>query len=151
MKFNKALRGYDIEEVNKYFDGVIEKVENIVKESKQKDEEIARYKKMESEFITLQNRLSQYERMEEQLKRAILMAERTSEQIKLTSHQERDIILSDAKNNANRIINEALLRAEKISREADCVKRNTNLFKNKLRDIIKTQLDLVDDIEKIEV
>lgn len=151
MKFNKALRGYDIEEVNRYFDGVIDKVENILNESKQKDEQIAKYKNMEAEFVTLQNRISQYERMEEQLKRAILMAEKTSEQIKLTSHQERDIILNDAKNNANRIINEALLRAEKISREADSVKRNTNLFKNKLRDIIKTQLDLVDDIEKIEI
>lgn len=51
--------------------------------------------------------------MEDTLNRAIIMAEKTSEQIKLNAHQERETITNDAKKNASRIINEALLKAEK--------------------------------------
>ena len=35
--------------------------------------------------------------------------------------------------------------------EAEALKRNTNIFKRKLRSIIETQLSLVDDIEKVEL
>ena len=89
--------------------------------------------------------------MEENLKRAILMAEKTSEQIKLTAYQERDIIVSDAKKNANRIVNEALLKAEEIEKETDNLRRNLIVFKRRLRENLETQLELVDDIEKIDI
>ena len=79
------------------------------------------------------------------------MAEKTSEQIKLTAYQERDIIVNDAKKNANRIVNESLLKAEQFQREADRLRRNVVVYKKRLRDVIETQLQMVDDIEKIEL
>ena len=79
------------------------------------------------------------------------MAEKTSEQIKLTAYQERDIILNDAKKNANRIVNEALLKADSITKDADSLRHNVTIFKKRLRDTIETQLELVDDFEKIEL
>ena len=79
------------------------------------------------------------------------MAEKTSEQIKLNAHQERETITNDAKKNASRIINEALLKAEKIDNDALAVKRNMNILKKRLRDILESQLELVDDIERIDV
>ena len=60
------------------------------------------------------------------------------------------MILEDAKNNANRIVNEALLRSEKVEYEASQLKRNINVFKRRLSDIIQSQLDMVDDIEKVD-
>ena len=89
--------------------------------------------------------------MEETLKRTIMMAERTTEQVKLNAYQERDVIVGDAKKNANRIINEALMRSENIQREADSLRRNVVVFKKRLRDVIETQLEVIDDIEKIEL
>ena len=80
-----------------------------------------------------------------------MMAEKTSEQIKLTAHQERDIILNDARKNADRIINEALLRSETIEKEANNLKRNVIIFKRRIKDALQTQLELVDDIETIEL
>ena len=79
------------------------------------------------------------------------MAERTTEQVKLNAYQERDVIVGDAKKNANRIINEALMRSENIQREADSLRRNVVVFKKRLRDVIETQLEVIDDIEKIEL
>ena len=150
-KFNRVLRGYDPEEVNTFFDKVIKHVEIIVNEANEKEKEIERLTKIVEEYLPLKEKLMQYEKMEETLKRAILMAEKTSEQIKLTAHQERDIIIDDAKKNASRIVNDALLKSETVSNEAEILKRNVIVFKKRLREIIETQLELVNDIEKIDI
>ncbi len=150
-KFSRVLRGYDPEEVNSFLDNVITKVESMIKEIETKDEQISNYKKIEEENVALKDKIAQFARMEENLKRAILMAEKTSEQIKLTAYQERDIIIGDAKKNANRIVNEALLKAETIERDSENLKRNMMVFKKRLREALETQLELVEDIEKIEI
>ena len=150
-KFSRVLRGYDPEEVNDFLDKVIAKVEAMVKELGEKDKQIIELKKLEQENLNLTGKIAQFERMEENLKRAILMAEKTSEQIKLTAYQERDIIVSDAKKNANRIVNEALLKAETIEKESDMLRRNMIVFKRRLKDALSTQVELIEDIEKIEI
>jgi len=150
-RFNRVLRGYDPEEVNKFLDKVIEQVEGMVEEIKTKDAQLKAYKNMEAEYVSLKQNKDQYLRMEETLKRAIVMAERTSEQIKLTAYQERDIILNDAKKNANRIVNESLMKSEQIQRQADNLRRNVVVFKKRIRDVVETQLQVIDDIERIEL
>ena len=164
-KFSRVLRGYDPEEVNDFLDKVIAKVEAMVKELDEKDKKIneliklnqddkkliSDLKKLEQENLNLTSKIAQFERMEDNLKKAILMAEKTSEQIKLTAYQERDIIISDAKKNANRIVNEALLKAETIEKESDMLRRNMIVFKRRLKDALSTQVELIEDIEKIEI
>ena len=88
--------------------------------------------------------------MEETLQNAIIMAQKTSDQMRLAAHQERETIIEEARKNANRIINEALLESEKAERDAMMVRRNVNVFKRRLKDILETQLELVNDIEKID-
>ena len=156
-KFNRTLRGYDPDEVNKFLDQVIKHVERMITELKEKDkqialkdEKIAELTKMVESTGHMRDKLSQYERMEATLNRAIVMAQKTSDQIKANAHRESEIILEDAKKNASRIVNESLLRAEKTEMEANMIRRNTNIFKRKLKDILEAQLDLVEDIEKVE-
>lgn len=150
-KFTRTLRGYDPVEVNAFIDKIINQVEVMVNDIKIKDAKIEELLAMQEEYVSLKSKQEQYDRMEETLKKAILMAEKTSEQIRLSAHQEREIIVNDAKKNASRIVNEALLKSETIEKEAEMLKRNVNIFKKRLKDIIETQLELVDDIEKIEI
>ena len=89
--------------------------------------------------------------MENTLQNAILISQKTCEQMKLSAYNEREIIIEEAKKNANRIINEALLEAEKAERDAASIRRNVNVFKRRLKDILETQLDVINDIEKIEL
>lgn len=145
-KFTKTLRGYDPNEVNAFIDQIINQVEHMVNDIKNKNNKLA---SLEEENAKLKHKLEQYERMEATLNRAIIMAERTSEQIKLTAHQESETIINDAKRNANRIVNDALLRAEKTEMEADMLRRNVTIFKRRLKEIIETQLEMVNDIEKV--
>lgn len=149
-KFTRTLRGYDPDEVNHFIDQVISQVEIMVNDIKSKNKKIAELSSLEEENAKLKEKLATYERMEGTLNRAILMAEKTSEQIKLSAQQESETIINDAKRNANRIVNDALLRAEKTEMEADMLKRNITIFKRKLKSIIEAQLDMVNDIEKVD-
>ena len=55
------------------------------------------------------------------------------------------------KQNASRIVNEALLRAEKIENNADLLERNMRIFKRKLKSIIEQQMAVVEEIEVLEL
>lgn len=150
-KFNRVVRGYDPNEVNAFLDEVIKKVELMVKDMKDKDRKIEELSRLEKENQLLRGKLEQYRRTEETMNRAIFMAQKTSEQMRLNAHNEREAIIDEAKRNANRIINEALLKAEKTEREADALKRNIVVFKKRVKDIIETQLEVVDQIEILDL
>ncbi len=149
-KFNRALRGYDPEEVNAFLDQVITQVEKMIAEGKEKDKKIYELQHLEQENIHLKEKLEQYERMESTLNKAIIMAQKTSEQIKVSAIKESETLIDDAKTNASRIVNEALLRAEKTEMEANMLRRNINVFKRRLKDIIQSQMDAINDIEKVD-
>ena len=157
-KFNRVIRGYDPEEVNSFLDQVISRVETMITDIKNKDAEISKLRSensnLKSQLINIdkmKEKLAQYERMEGTLNKAILMAQKTSDQLKVAAYRESETVLSEAKQNASRIVNEALLRAEKIENDAVLLKRNVNVFKRRLRSIIESQLDAIDELDKVEL
>ncbi len=154
-KFNRTIRGYDPDEVNAFLDNIINQVEGIISEMRKKDDLIkekdAVINGFDDEKKELIDKVEHYTRMESTLNQAILMAQKTSEQMKSAAIREGEILVSEAKGNANRIINEALLKSEKIERDAESLKRNIRIFKRRLKDIVESQLEIIDDIEKIEL
>ena len=150
-KFNRTLRGYDPEEVNLFLDQIIARVELMVSDIKKKDAKIKELESILEGSKDDREKLAQYERMEDTLNRAIIMAQKTSDQLKMAAHRESEIMLDDAKKNASRIVNEALLRAEKIEDDAMTLKRNVNIFKRRLRSIIESQLEVIDEIDSVEL
>lgn len=150
-KFNRTLRGYDPVEVNNFLDSVIKQVEQIIEESKQKEARLNELQSLVEDNNVLKEKLKQYENMEATMNRAIMMAQKTSDQMRMSAHHESETLVEDAKRNANRIINEALMRAEKTEFEASMLRRNINIFKRRIKDIIETQLEVVSEIEKVEL
>ena len=150
-KFNRTLRGYDPEEVNRFIDNVISQVEVMISENKEKEEKIAELQHVEAENKALKEKIMQYERMEATVNKTIMMAQKTSEQVKMATHRECETILEDAKRNASRIVNEALLRAEKTEQEANMLRRNINIFKRRVKDIVEAQLEVVNEMDQIEL
>lgn len=149
-RFNRVLRGYDPEEVNNFLDQIITRIESMISEINAKDREIEKLQKSQSNPEVME-RLAQYERMEDTLNRAIIMAQKTSDQLKVAAHKESEIMLDDAKKNASRIVNDALQRAETIENDAMNLQKNVTIFKRRLKSIIEQQLEIVDEIEKVEL
>lgn len=153
----KTFKNYTPEEVDRILEQIISQVERMIEDNKAKNRELALKDKkiqeltsMVSNMKPIQDRLAHYERLEETLNRAIMMAQKTSDQIKSSAHRESEILLEDAKRNASRIVNESLLKAEKTEMEAEALKRNIIIFKRKLKGILESQLEMVDEIEKVE-
>ena len=140
-KFSTSFSGYKKEEVNKFLDDVIKEVETMLKNMKSKDLEIEK----------LKSELERYKNLESTFNRALLLAEDSGQQIRNTARNESQHIIEDARRNADRIINNALIQADSTKRDAERLKRNIITFKRRLRDILETQMNLVDDIDRLDI
>ena len=140
-KFSYEEKGYNREEVNKFIDNVIVQTEAVINRVKSQQEEIKSLKK----------ELEHYKTIEDTLKSALLNAEKASNDIKKNAIEESKLIVMDAKRNASHIVNDALLRADKIEARADMLERNIVTFKRKLKLIIDQQQAVVEDIDELEL
>lgn len=140
QKFDTVFRGYSKEQVEKYFDNVIKEYEHLLEKKKLADQEIEE----------LKSKLNHYENIEDTLNHAIMTAETAGDQIKSAARCEAESLINEAKRNANRIINDALLKAEKAQDTATQLKRNVNVFKRRLKAIIENQLEVIEEIEQID-
>ena len=140
-KFSTSKDGYNKEEVNKFVNEVVTEYESMLTKLKQKD----------SEINELSKSLDKYNNLELALNKTILMAEESANQMKKLANDEADSLISDAKKNASRIVNEALMQAEKTELESIRLKRNIIMFKKKLKILLENQIDLADEIDKIDM
>ena len=145
-KFKRSIAGYDVNEVNAFVDDVIRKVENIIKEEEKIKRDI--YDK-DTKIKELEATLEKYKIMENNLNNSILEAQNNVEYIKRVAKSEGDAIISEARKNANRIISDALIRAEKTEHETQMLKNNISLFKSKVKSMLNEQLEIVDKIDDI--
>ena len=140
-KFNYEANGYNRAEVNKFVTDVIKETEGIIKKCKDQKKEIA----------DLKEKLSHYEDLENTLKQSLINAEKTADNVKRLAREEADIIISDAKHSASRIVGESLLKARKIENEADTLEKNVKIFKRKLKIIVEQQMAVVEEIETLDL
>ena len=140
-KFSYEANGYNRGEVNQFISDVITQTEGIITRCKAQNKEIEK----------LKAELEHYKMLEDTLKVAIIKAEETGDNIKRMAREESELIVTDAKHNASRIVNEALLKAEKIENNAEILEKNMKIFKRKLKLIMEQQMAVVEEIEVLEL
>lgn len=140
-RFGYESNGYNRDEVNKFVENVIAQTEEFV----------SKYKDQQKKIENLNQELEHYRKIESSLKDAIMRAEDTSNHIKKMAREEADIIITDAKHNASRIVNESLLKAEKIEMKCEYIENNMKIFKRKLKLIMEQQMAVVEEIEVLDL
>lgn len=140
-KFHYEANGYNRSEVNAFIERVIRETEGIINKCQEQKQELKR----------LEEKLESYKALEDSINKSIVNAEKTSDNIKRLAREEANVIVSDAKNNASRIVNDALIRSEKIEQQADVLERNIKIFKRKLKIIVEQQLAVVEEIEVLDL
>ena len=103
-KFSYETNGYNRSEVNQFISDVIRETEGIITKVKNQSNEIEELKK----------ELEHYKKLEDALNNAVMKADEAKADITRLANEESDLIIREAKNNASRIVNDALLRAEKL-------------------------------------
>ena len=140
-KFHYEANGYNRSEVNAFIERVIRETEGIINKCQEQKDEIK----------DLKDKLESYKILEDSINKSIVNAEKTSDNIKRLAREEANVIVSDAKNNASRIVNDALIRSERIEQQADVLERNIKIFKRKLKIIVEQQLAVVEEIEVLNL
>lgn len=156
-KFNYSPNGYNVDEVNKFLDDVIKQVERILESNKQKEEEIISLKKQIQDLNKLKideqtiTKAKKFDELQGTLNEAINVAKNTGERMRMVAKQERNLILQEAKYNANIIINDALKKSNELQYQANMLRRNIISFKRKLKVNLEEQMKLIDSIETFDI
>ena len=96
-EFKRGIRGYNPDEVDEFLDEVVENYEELYKENSRLKESITR----------LKDKVEHYERLEATIQNTLLLAQNAAEQAKETSQKEADLIVNNANETAQKILDKA--------------------------------------------
>ena len=138
-RFSIVQTGYDVNEVNRFIDVVINRLEKISNENMLLNREIERLKEENSS-----------KKLDEQkLSKAIIAIEETTDKMKNLAKEEASMIIEEAKRNANAIVHEALVTAQKTENEVNLLKKNIMVYKSKIKTEIEILNKLIEENEEI--
>ena len=140
-EFTRGFRGYAEDEVNEFLDQIIKDYEIVLREKKE----------LEGKVKVMTEQMSHYSTMEETLQKSIIVAQEAADELRRNSQKESKLIVKEAEKNADRIINEALTKARKVTIEIDELKKQSKVFRNRFKMLVEAQLDLLntDDWEHL--
>lgn len=132
-EFKRGFRGYDEDEVNEFLDLVIKDYEALIRETKE----------LQNQLATVQERLDHFSNIEETLSKTIIVAQEAADEVKLNSKKEAQLIIREAEKNADRIINESLVKSGRISLEIEELKKQAAVYRTRFRTLLEAQLELL--------
>ncbi len=137
-RFNTSLNGYSKDQVNKFVAEVTREYESMLSNLKTRDLELER----------LKQELTKYKNMENVLNRALIVAEDAGAQMRKVAKDESRAVIDDARRNASKILNDALLKAQSVENEAIELKRRVIGFKRRFRTAVETELEMIENIDE---
>lgn len=140
-EFTRGFRGYVEDEVNEFLDQIIKDYEILLREKKD----------LEDRVKTMTEQMNHFSTMEDTLQKSIVVAQEAADELRRNSQKESKLILKEAEKNADRIVNEALTKARKVTIEIDELKKQSKVFRNRFKMLVEAQLDLLstDDWEHL--
>ena len=139
-KFKTAFNGYNKEDVNSFIRTVTKEYESMLE----------RLKKSDAENEDLKKKLVEYQNLENTLRRSLLIAEESNKELRRVAKNESIQMVEEARRNASRIVNDALIKAERIEANADALKRRAIMYKRKIKQLLDEQNQMLDKFDDIE-
>ncbi len=137
QEFKRILRGYDPVEVETFLEMVSDEYENILSANEE-------YKK---EIEALRHQLKDYKDIESNLKSSLVRVQEDSRRTKESSRSEAEIILKEARLQAERIKSGAKADITKLNEEINSLKSQKNVFATRLRHMLESQVELIKILE----
>ena len=137
-EFKKGIRGYSIDEVDEFLDKIVESYEEIFKENEILKENLSR----------VNEKLDHYEKLEATIQNTLLLAQNAADQAKQSSEKQAELIIGNANETAQRILDKAHGDVIAINDEYERVREEFIKFRAKFRGFMNTQLKTFDELEK---
>ncbi|WP_304576413.1 DivIVA domain-containing protein [uncultured Clostridium sp.] len=137
-EFKKGIRGYSIDEVDEFLDKIVESYEETFKENEILKENLSR----------VNEKLDHYEKLEATIQNTLLLAQNAADQAKQSSEKQAELIIGNANETAQRILDKAHGDVIAINDEYERVREEFIKFRAKFRGFMNTQLQTFDELEK---
>lgn len=136
--FKRAMRGYNMDEVDEFLEQISEGYETAYKEN------IV----LKEKLNVFEDKLDHYAKMETTIQNTLLLAQNAAEQAKQSSQSEAEFIIRNANESAKRILDKAHTDVLNINDEFDRTKQEFAKFRSKFRNFIVTQMEMFESLEK---
>ncbi len=121
--FKTRFRGFDPEEVLTYLEMVSNEFEKIIQENERLKERI----------MVMEKKLAEYQDLEESLKKALFLAQQTSEQALVNAQEKAQNIVKEAQIKGEKMIAEFTLKKSKLEEEVQRLEKRKYEILQKLR------------------
>lgn len=137
-EFKKTIRGYSSDEVDEFLDKIAEDYENLYKENSTLKEKLS----------NIEDKIDHYNKMESTIQNTLLLAQNAAEQARENAKKESELIVKNANDTAQRIIDKAHHDVLQITDDFERMKQEFCKFRTKFRSFMESQLEMFDDMEK---
>lgn len=137
-EFHKSFRGYNEVEVDEFLDQIVKDFEEILRENAD----------LKRRVEDLEAKVNHYRSLEETLNNTLIVAQQTAEEVKAAALKEAELIVEKAKMEAEKIIDNGQAQARAALAEFENYKRQMQVFKVRMKAILKSYSDLLDGVEE---
>ena len=136
--FKKGLRGYNIDEVHDFLDGLSEEYEIMYRENSTLREKVN----------FLQEKLEHHCKIESTIQSTLVLAQNAAEQAKLCAQKESELIIDSANDSSQRVLDKAQDDVIKINDDYEKTKQEFAKFRTKFRSFMGCQMEMFEGLEK---
>lgn len=137
QKFRNAWRGLDPQEVTSFLDLVAQQLTAVLRENSE----------LQRDIKTLQKEIEEHRNREETLREAMLTAQRAIDEIREQAKKEAQLVVSEAELRAEKIIHTAHARVTKLADEIAELRRQRQRAIGEVRGILRTHDKILDTYE----
>ncbi|MEW6661627.1 MAG: DivIVA domain-containing protein [Bacillota bacterium] len=132
VQFKKSWRGYSCDQVDSFLHKALRDYEMIYKENLE----------LKENLINIQSLLDTYRQMEDTLKNTLVLAQKSAEEIRRLADQEAELLLREAKAQAENIKTCAAAQVEERMRRYEEMVNRAEAFRANMRGFLLAQLEL---------
>ncbi|MBW6410919.1 DivIVA domain-containing protein [Clostridium weizhouense] len=137
-EFKKGIRGYNIEEVDEFLEEIVNNYEELYKENSN----------LKEKLTNINEKVEHYSKIESTIQNTLVLAQNAAEQAKSSAQKEAELILKNANETAQKVLDKSHNDVIAINDEYERVKQEFIKFRAKYRNFMNTQLETFDDLEK---
>ena len=138
-KFAKQIvNGYSVDEVDDFLDDLTVEYEKIFKENSEYKNEIAKLKEDTEHYKAIENTLQS----------TLLMAQTTAEEVKNVARQQAEQIINEAKINAEKEVDSLTNQIVLKQKELEDVQKQFDVYKAKMESLLISQLEILKEVNK---
>jgi cell division initiation protein len=135
--FKKKLRGYDADEVKIFLDAVADRMEDMIREREN----------LEQENAALREKANTFADLEATLRDTMVTAQKISDEARVNALKEADTLRRQASLDAQAKFDEARKKVEDVVRAHEHTRAQTMAFISKLRSLLEGHLSFLGSIE----